>query len=57
MMCKDLIDDAATVENVMKKEQEVRHREDGMIGQVGQVDGPHAAAPSGSWPRMPVAAL
>ena len=53
MMCKDLIDDAATVENVMKKEQEVRHRQDGMIGQ--NYDS-HAAVPSGSWPRMSVAA-
>jgi len=53
MMCKDLRDDAATVVDV-KKEQEVRHREDGMIGQYYDS---HAAVPSGSWPRMLVAAL
>ena len=56
MMCKDLRDDAATVVDV-KKEQEVRLRQDCLIGQAGQDDGRHAAVPSGSWPRMPVAAL
>ena len=52
MMCKNLMDDDATVVDV-KKEQEVRLRQDGMIGQ--DYDS-HAAVPSGSWPRMPVAA-
>ena len=52
MMCKDLIDDAATVVDV-KEEQEVRHRQDGLIGQAGQDDGPHAAVPS--VPKLPPA--